>query len=95
MPALMRNNGIGPSTYQKLAWNGAAANYDMGVNGPAAICCRAIVVANATGPIVYVDASGNTITLPLAIVQAQPYFPIQAQSLVAAGSSAAIVLVLW
>ena len=95
MPALMRNNGIGPSTFQKLAWNGATSDYDMGVNGPAAICCRAIVVAAATGPIVYIDAAGNTVTLPLALVQAQPYLPIQARSLVAAGSSAAIILVLW
>lgn len=97
-----RSQSIKPSTFQKLAWNGTAADYDILANGPGGSvggldgkCCQALIVASPAGSLVYVDACGNTVTVPQAILLAQPLLPVQAKSLVALGSGNAYVLVLW
>jgi len=98
-----RNSSNESSPYQKVAWTGTAADYDILANAPGydatssptGYCCRALIVASPAGALVYVDASGNTVTVPQAILLAQPYLPAQARSLVAAGSGNAYVMVLW
>jgi hypothetical protein len=97
-----RSNSIKSSPFQKVAWNGTAENYDILANGPGGSvggldgkCCQALIVASPAGALVYVDAAGNTVTVPQAILLAQPLLPVQAKSLVASGSGNAYVLVLW
>jgi hypothetical protein len=96
------NDTQGSSRIQKVAWTGAASDYNILENGPSGsvgcqvgYCCRAIIVGAPTGPIVVKDGEGNTVTIPLAILQATPYLPIQLQALVAAGSSGATIMILW
>ena len=97
------NDTTGPSAVQKIAWTGTAANYDILANSPGydattsptGYCSRALIVGSPAGALVYVDAGGNTVTVPQAILLAQPYLPVQASSLVAAGSGNAYVMVLY
>ena len=82
-----------------VPWTGGApANYDIRANAPGGgggMCCRRIVVANPTGAIVVIDGAGNTVTLPQALLLNSQTLDIALRNLVAAGSSAATVLVQW
>lgn len=89
------------SAARKIAvpWTGGApADYDILANAPGGgdgQCCRTIVVSNPTGSLVVVDSTGATVTIPQAILLESPVLPVELRSLVAAGSSAATVMVLW
>jgi hypothetical protein len=96
------NDSTGSSKYQKIAWNTTAADYNILENGPGGsagcdegYCCRALLVVSPAGALVYVDASGNTVTVPQAMLLEKPYMVVQAKALVAAGSGNAIVKVYW
>lgn len=96
------NDNVDSSRFQKIAWNGTAADYNILENGPGGSvgcqvgqCSRALIVASPAGALVYVDASDNTVTVPQAMLLAQPYLPVKAKSLVASGSGNAYVMVLW
>lgn len=98
----IKPQSIKPAPFAKVAWNVTAADYNILENGPggsvgcsAGQCCSALIVASPAGSLVIVDASGNTVTIPQAILLAQPYLPIAAKSLVAAGSGNAAIMVLW
>lgn len=97
-----RVNSVLPSPYQKIAWTGTAADYNILENGPGGSvgcqegkCSSALIVAQPAGSLVYKDAADNTVTVPQAILLAQPYLPVQAKSLIATGSGGAYVMVLW
>jgi len=72
----------------------SSAGYDIVGNDPKGDnrpCRELHVLGNAA--MVIVDADGNSVTLPDA---GQPWvFPVQAQSITAAGSSATNVIVIW
>ena len=100
MPNVRWNDNTGPSKHFRTAWTGGTpADYDVCANGPGGAsggyCSRQILVSNPTGPIVVLDGQGASVTLPLVGLQTHPLRTIQIQKIVADGSSAATIEVLW
>lgn len=104
MPATMPVTNLEASNGARVAWTTTPINYDMGANDPAGPSypglarpgegrCNRSVVCAVAGTLAYVGLDGVTVVLPA--MPAGYEWKIQMQSLLAAGTTATNVVVLW
>lgn len=87
-----RHDEVGTGQCYRAAWAGAASNYSIVDNDPAGQnrMCRRIQLG-AAGTLVVTGPDGTNVTLPSGPL----VWDIQASALVAAGSTAVDVVVIW